>query len=252
MKSSWMRRCHGLRHAVGLVLLSGLVSSASGDPVQPPVRPVVAGETVPTPAPAVSPGAEAAVTPVFPAARRAARQARPLYAGLVFGGGSLSGRDYDGFGTLGLSLGGYLRPRVRIDGMVTLDGLEFKQPGAISDAFTEAGEMSLDVTLRYDLTRGIYPLAGMGVGTMFWDYTKPVTVIEEGAPRAVGYDGIFYGSIFGGAGMTLLSTRYLTLGSSLTGGVRLYGGSMGSGLKNDLLKATGFTKFLLEVNCRIH
>ena len=86
---------------------------------------------------------------------------------------------------------------------------------------------------------------------MFWDYVTPVMVVEDGAPRSVGYDGIFYCTFFGGGGAALQLTRNLSVGGNLTGGVRLYDGSMGSGLKNGLLKTTGFTKVLLEVNWRV-
>jgi hypothetical protein len=178
---------------------------------------------------------------------------------VVFGGGPLGGKGYDGFGTAGLSLGGYPRPRIRVDGIATFSGVAFLPDSAPGKAFqdAEAAEFGLDLTARYDppndeaLLR-IYPLVGVGAGTMFWDYAKPVTVIEDGAPTTVGYDGVFYFSFYGGAGAALVLTPYLTVGGSVTGGTRLYDQSMGSGLKNDLLKTTGFGKVLLELNYRVH
>jgi hypothetical protein len=127
--------------------------------------------------------------------------------------------------------------------------------GAFQDA--EAAEIGLDLTARYDpLEDGvflrIYPLVGVGAGTMFWDYAKPVTAFEDGHPRSVSYDGIFYFTFFAGAGGTLQLTRNLAVGGSLTGGARLYDRSMGSGLPNDLLESTGFVRLLLEVNCHLH
>jgi hypothetical protein len=227
-----------LRHAVCLVLFACLSSHAS------------AGA-------AMTPG-EGGRGGTVPAARRAAPGPRRLYAGLVFGGGSLNASDYDGFGTVGLSLGGYPRPRIRIDGTATFSGLGFLPDSTLGRAFqnAEAAEIGLEITARYDpphdeaLVR-IYPLVGVGAGTMYWDYLRPVTVTEEGAPRTVGYDGIFYCTFFGGGGATLQMTRHLALGCSLTQGVRLYDGSMGSGLKNGLLKTTGFTKVQLELNWRM-
>jgi hypothetical protein len=225
----------------------------------PPVRPLVGAGTAPARAPGMAPGAEAGVPPVFPAARRAVPKPRRLYAGLVFGGGPLSGRDYDGFGTAGLSLGGYPRPRIRVDGTATFSGVAFLPEGALGRAFQDAetAEMGLDLTARYDPLQDqallrVYPLVGVGAGTMFWNYAKPVTVIQGGAPTAVGHDGIFYFTYFAGLGMALALTPYLTVGGSVTGGTRLYDQSMGSGLKNDLLKPTGFARVLLEVNCRVH
>ena len=225
----------------------------------PPVRPLVVAGTAPARPPGMAPGAEAGVPPVFPAARRAVPQPRRLYAGLVFGGDPLSGRDYDGFGTVGLSLGGYPRPRIRVDGTARFSGVAFLPDSALGKAFqdAEAAEFGLDLTARYDPLQDetlirVYPLVGVGCGTMFWNYAKPVTVIQEGARTTVGYDGIFYFTYFAGLGMALALTPYLTVGGSVTGGTRLYDHSMGSGLKNDLLKPTGFGKVLLELNYQVH
>jgi hypothetical protein len=253
METSGNRTRPAFRHAFCLVLLACLSSPASAGAV------TMSGEGHEGgPAPGLAAGTEAGVAPVIPAARPAAPKPRRLYAGLVFGGGPLSGRGYDGFGTVGLSLGGYPRPWIRVDGTATFSGVAFLPDSTLGKAFqdAEAAEIGLDLTARYDPPDDearirIYPLVGVGAGTMFWDYTKPVTVIEDGAPRTVGYDGIFFFSLFGGGGATLQLTRSLALGASLTGGTRLYDGSMGSGLKNDLLKTTGFAKILLEMNYRV-
>jgi len=239
MKTSGMWRDSLLRHAICLVLLACLSSPASAVVVATRGERYEGGSV--------------------PAACRAATKPRRLYAGIVFGGGGWTSEDNDGFGTLGLSLGGYPRPRIRVDGIVTFEGIAFLPDSGLGQAFQDAGvaEIGLDITARYDPPKDdallrIYPLAGVGVGTMFWDYSKPVTVIEDGAPRAVGYDGIFYFTFFGGGGATLQLTRKLAVGGNLTGGVRFYDRSMGSGLQNDLLEPTGFVKVLLEVNWRVH
>jgi hypothetical protein len=228
-----------LRHAVGLVLLAYLSSPVSAGVVTTPGESTASGSV--------------------PAARRSAPKPRRLYAGVVFGGGAWTSEDNDGFGTLGLSLGGYPRPRVRVDGIVTFNGIAFLPDSALGKAFrnAEAEEIGLDLTARYDppgdeARLRIYPLVGVGAGTMFWKYSKPVTVTQDGAPKAVGYDGIFYFSFFGGGGATLQLTRNLGLAGSVTGGTRLYDQSLGSGSMNDLLKPTGFLRILLELNCRVH
>jgi hypothetical protein len=254
MKTSRMPRYAVLRHAAGLALLACLSSPASAGVERVRIDGHDGGST-----PAVADSAKVGVPPVFQAARRAAPKPRRLYAGVMFGGGGWFSEDNDGFGTVGLSLGGYPRPRVRVDGIVTYDDIAFVPDSALGKAFqdAEAAEVGLDFTVRYDppddkARLRIDPLVGVGVGTMFWNYAKPVTVIEDGAPRTVGYDGIFTFSFYGGVGATLVLTPCLTLGGSLTGGTRLYDQSMGSGLRNDLLKQTGFVRILFDLNYRVH
>ena len=98
---------------------------------------------------------------------------------------------------------------------------------------------------------GLYPEIGVGTGTLFWDYAKPVTVIENGAPRTLGGDQLNYFSVFGGAGISLLQTRYVHVGGNLIGGARFYGWHTRSGLENNMLKTTGFVKALVELSFRV-
>jgi hypothetical protein len=279
-----------LRHAASLVLLSCLAFSASGCAVmmlgegheggsgslsdvaaqagrdsttRTKARPPDVGYTVPPASelgvtlstelePAPAPG----IAPVAEAPRPPTPKTRPLFVGLVGGGGALGGQDYDGFTTGGLEFGGYPQPQVRVDGTVTVNDVTFTNQGYLGQAFTEAGELNLDVTVRYYLTRdqtfmGIYPLAGLGTGTLFWDYAKPVTVTENGADKTLADDRINYFSCFAGAGMSLMQTRFLHVGGNLSGGVRFYGWHTGSGLKNDMLKTTGYLKALIELTFRV-
>ena len=217
-----------------------------GYTVPPTAEMTVAAE--PAPAPGIAPLAEA---PCLPTPRT-----RPLFVGLVGGGGALGGHDYDGFAAGGISFGGYPQPQVRVDGTATIIGVNFTGEGLLGQAFRNAEELNLDVTVRYYLTKdktfmGIYPLAGLGTGTLFWDYAKPVTVTENGAPRTLGDDRVNYFSFFGGAGMSLMQTRFLHVGGNVSGGVRLYGRQTQSGLKNDMLKTTGYFKALIELSFRV-
>lgn len=254
MKTSGIRMYSMLRRAAWVVLLASLPAPA------PAIAGMVPGEgREGGPTPGVVDSAKAGAPPVFPSARRAAPKPRRLYAGVVFGAGAWTSEDNDGLGTIGLSLGGYPRPRVRIDGIVTFSDIAFLPDSALGKAFrnAEASEVGLDLTARYDPTDNeatvrIYPLVGVGAGTMFWNYAEPVTVVDDGVSRAVGYDGIFYFSFYCGAGGALVLTPHLTVGGSLIGGTRLYDQSMGSGSKNDLLKRTGFVRILFELNYLVH
>jgi hypothetical protein len=204
----------------------------------------------------LDPAPETDIAPVAEEPRPPAPKTRPLFVGLVGGGGALGGQDYDGFTAGGLCFGGYPQPQVRVDGTVTFNDVLFKSEGYLGQVFTEAGEVNLDIAVRYYLTRdqtfmGIYPLAGLGTGTLFWNYATPVTVIENGAPRTLTDDQINYFLVFGGAGMSLMQTRFLHLGGYVSGGVRFYGHHAESGLQNDMLKTTGYFKALIELTFRV-
>jgi hypothetical protein len=220
---------------------------APADPaVEPePIAPS-GGEPVPGPGP---------VEPV-PARRPKDWKTHRLFGGLVLGGGALGGREYDGFGAFGLSVGGYPEPRVRVDATVTGAGLDFKEQAYLYQAFQSPAEISLDVTVRFYLTPdrtfvGVYPLAGIGTGTLFWDYAKPVTVIEDGVPKQLDSDDINYFSFYLGAGTSLVQAGWVHIGGNLAGGVRFYGWHTGSGLDNDMLRTTGYVKVLVEVSFRV-
>jgi len=180
----------------------------------------------------------------------------PFLASLVAGGGTLGGADYDGYKTVGIALAGYPGPRVRLDLTGTFNGVEFNGEGLLGQALKNSFELSLDVTLRYYLTSehtfmGLYPAVGLGTGTLFWDYAKPVTVIEDGEPKTLSDDRLNYFSLFGGVGMSLIQTRYVHIGGSLLGGARFYGWHTSSGLENNILKTTGYGKALFEVAFRV-
>ena len=78
-----------------------------------------------------------------------------------------------------------------------------------------------------------------------------VTITEDGRPKTLRDDRINYFSCFGGAGMSLLQTRYVHVGGNVVGGVRFYGWHTDSGLENNLLETTGFMKALLEISFRV-
>ncbi len=224
-------------------------------------QPLDVGYTVPPSASAVveevpeTPEA-ASLAPEDEPTKAAKRPDGHFLAGVLGGGGAFGGQDYDGFSTAGLAIGGYPAPQWRIDLAGTYDDIKFKGEGLLDQAFQDAFDLNLDLTVRYYLTKdqtfmGVYPLAGLGTGTLFWDYGRPVTVMEDGAPKTLDGDRLNHFSFFGGAGISLLQTRYLHLGGNLTGGVRIYGWHTGSGLKNDLLKPTGFARLMIEASYKV-
>ena len=184
------------------------------------------------------------------------RRKRPTLLSVIAGGGAFGGTDYDGFKTFGLEISGYPESRFRLDLAGTYEGVNFTGEGLLGASLEDAIELNLDLTLRYYLTPdrtfvGIYPEFGLGTGTLFWDYAKPVTITEDGKSKTIDSDRVNYFSLFGGAGMSLVQTKYVHLGGNLIGGVRFYGWTTGSGLENDIIKPTGYAKALLELSFRV-
>ena len=182
-------------------------------------------------------------------------QQQPLLIGLVGAGGALGGRAYDGYGLLGITVGGFVQPHLRVDGIASMSGFEFSDERVLGHHLKDPIELNLDVTVRYYPTAGHtfmgpYAMAGAGTGTLFWFYQTPVLVEEDGELKKVEDDRLNHFSFYGGAGLSLVQTRHLHMGVNLVGGVRFYGWHTGAGLRNDMLKTTGFVRTAVEVQYR--
>jgi hypothetical protein len=182
-----------------------------------------------------------------------------LHLGLVVGGGTLGGQSYDGYGLVGIDVGVYFGSQVagaaagrwRTDIVGTIGLPRFAGESIAGESFDNEVELALDVSARYYLTPGhtfvgAYPLAGIRFGTLFWDYARPLTVIENGELRTIKADYINYFAFYGGMGVSLVQVRHMQLGTHLTAGVRLYGWDTDEGFSNDFFPATGFGSVTLE------
>lgn len=170
--------------------------------------------------------------------------------GVVAGGGAIGGASYDGFGEFGLDLGFYLGSRSRLDLIGAISPIQFADESIAGQSFLDEFDLTLDVSVRYYLTPphtflGVWPVAGMRFGTLFWDYAKPVPIVEDGVPRTVDSDQIDHFSLYGGLGLSLVQARHFQIGTQLTGGARLYGGDTRNGFSNTLFADVGF----LQVRC---
>jgi hypothetical protein len=175
--------------------------------------------------------------------------------GMVGGGGSLGGHEFEGFGLGGLEAGVYVTPRLRVDlaGMVLSPNLT--EASVAGQGLKNEKELALDLSARYYLTppqtfMGVYPIAGVRFGTLFWDYRKAVSVIADGRNKTISDDYLNYFAFYGGAGLSLVQARHLHAGLHLTGGVRAYGGTTFEGFQNTLFPATGYTQLAVEVTYR--
>src|SRR5262249_8200447 len=122
--------------------------------------------------------------------------------GAVAGGGGLGGQEFEGFG-----LGG-----VGTRALAPAPPPAGPRPRALSphlsatslagQGLTDELELAADVSARYYLTPphtflGLYPLAGMRFGTLFWSYRTPVNVIADGAPKTIEDDYLNYFALYG-------------------------------------------------------
>lgn len=171
--------------------------------------------------------------------------------GVVFGLGSLGGTTYDGYVGLGLDIGMFISSRMRVDIVGAANSVNFTDQSVAGEAFKNEFELSLEANGRYYLTpqhtlMGLYPIAGFRFGTLFWDFARPITVIENGQPKQIAYDQMNYVSFYGGAGLSLMQIRHTHVGLNLTGGIKIYDDQTKEGFSNDLLPAAGFFQTTIE------
>ena len=175
--------------------------------------------------------------------------------GAVVGFGALGGDKYDGFAQFGLDLGFYVSRRARFDVAGSFSPIQFAGESIAGQSFKNEFELDLDITARYYLTSpntfvGVYPIAGVTIGTLFWDYNHPVSIVEDTGPRQVSTDYINHFSLYGGAGMSLAQFRHIHVGSNLTGGVRFYENQSSNGFGNTLFPSAGFVQMRFEFSIR--
>jgi hypothetical protein len=172
--------------------------------------------------------------------------------GAVGGGGSLGGQEFEGFGFGGLDLGVFATDRLRLD----LAGLalspNLSATSLAGQGLTDELELALDLSARWYLTPphtflGVYPLAGMRFGTLFWSYRTPVHVTADGGPKTIEDDYLNYFAMYGGLGVSLAQTRHFSTGVNLTTGFRTYDQTTFEGFHNTLFPTTGYTQLAFEV-----
>jgi hypothetical protein len=175
----------------------------------------------------------------------------PKVLGVVGGGGSLGGIEFEGFGFGGLDFGFFGSDHLRIDlaGMILSPNLS--ATSVAGQGLTDELELAADLSARYYLTPphtflGVYPLAGMRFGTLFWSYRNPILVTADGGPKTIQDDYLNYYGLYGGLGVSLVQTRHFTTGVHLTAGFRAYDENTFEGFHNNLFPTTGYTQIAFE------
>ena len=263
----------GTEHDYGSASLSGAAQAARGDSTRKlrrgePEKPAHAGDVGWTPPPGYDRRTHAdsnidsydddndhrGTTPVAHDASSPGGEFHPLL-GLVLSGGSLGGRSYDGFGGVGLDLGGFIGSRWRADLVGSATSVNFAGQSVAGQSFNNEMELAVDINTRFYVTpahtlMGLYPIIGTRIGTLFWDLARPITVTENGDPKIVKSDWVNYMSFYGGAGVSLMQIRHMHVGLNVTGGIKIYGWQTNQGFSNDLLPATGFVQTMVETTYR--
>jgi len=99
---------------------------------------------------------------------------------------------------------------------------------------TDLGEAGLEAGFRAYLTpdhtlMGSYLVGGLRIGEISWRYRDPI----DGGP-------------FLGVGVSVLQTRFLHVGASVTAGIRFTRGKTSEDFNNDIFKDVGFYQWNLE------
>lgn len=175
---------------------------------------------------------------------------------VIAGAGALGGSRYDGFGDFGLEIGGFVGgSRWRFDLLGSVSPTQFASQSIAGRSFENEFDLNLEISGRYYLTAGhtflgAYPIAGVRFGTLFWDYDRPVPIVEDGVSRNVESDHINHFSVFGGFGVSLMQTRHVHLGLQVVGGGRFYSWGTSEGFSNTLFPPAGYVLGRFETGFR--
>ena len=166
----------------------------------------------------------------------------------------LAGDTIQGFSTWSLMYSGFGSPDFRghvgaYGGRATLG----YQPN-IRDGIRRLSEYGLLLGGRKYITAdnsfmGFYFLLGLNLGGMFWSYTNPIEAPSpDGGVEYISDDSIFVITPSVGLGTSLIQTRFVHLGASITTGVQFPTGKTGEGFENDLFQDMGEFKLNLEAS----
>lgn len=178
-----------------------------------------------------------------------------LVLGVVAGGGSLGGQEYEGFGFGGLDIGAFVSDRWRLDLGLLIVSPNLSATSVAGQGLKDELELAADFSARFYLTPphtflGVYPLVGMRFGTLFWSYRTPVNVIADGGPKTIEDDWLNNFSMYGGLGVSLVQTRNFSTGLNLTGGYREYDETTFEGFHNTLFPTVGYSQLTFEMTLK--
>jgi hypothetical protein len=172
--------------------------------------------------------------------------------GVVAGGGSLGGQEFEGFGFGGLDFGAFVTDHGRFDIGLLVLAPNLSATSLAGQGLKDELETAVDISGRLYLTPphtflGVYPLVGMRFGTLFWSYRTPVNVIADGQPKTIADDHLNYFAMYGGLGVSLVQARHFSTGVHLTGGFRAYEDNTNEGFHNTLFPTTGYSQLTFEM-----
>ena len=163
----------------------------------------------------------------------------------------IAGSQLGTFNGLSLSGGGYVAPQVRAGGEFYVGRFSSGTAKLLDGAIEDISELGFGGSIRYYVTPdhtalGLYGTAGARYGWMGFTFRTPVTVEEDGEERTIDADWLAVFSPRVGVGLSLVQTRHVHIGASVSEGIRLYAGTTHQGFDNDVFPTVGFTQLWVE------
>jgi hypothetical protein len=165
----------------------------------------------------------------------------------MFGGGVLRNAMLNG-----VQVGGYLDDFVRFDLAGYAQSFTFRSYPSLSGLKDPTG-LSIDLSGRGYLTpkhtfMGVYGVAGIRYGYMWWYYRNPIQVIEHHETRTLRHDGLQMFGAYTGLGLSVMQIRHVHLGGNVIGGFQAYKNETSQGFDNDLIRPQGYVQLRIEMS----
>jgi len=164
-----------------------------------------------------------------------------------------SGDELERGVSLGAFFGNYLgeERHTRVEVTALFTRLRFTD--LVQQSFRDPFELGLLVGARYYFTpgntlTGVYVAGGLEAGILSWTFQNPVEVASNDGTRQVDSESIVTWTPQVGVGLTPLQTRFVQLGLSLGGGIKLYNDqTLFEAFTNDLFDPAWFYQIGFEV-----
>jgi hypothetical protein len=166
----------------------------------------------------------------------------------------LAGDTIQGFSTYSLMYSGFRGPKFRGHLGVYYGRATLGNQDNIQEGIRRISDFGVLTGFRHYFTAnhsfmGFYFLMGLDLGVMSWSYTNAIEVpAEDGGTEFISDDDILMLSPSIGLGMSLIQTKVVHFGVSMSTGVRLHLGKTFQEFENDLFKDVGEFQLNLEAS----
>lgn len=176
-----------------------------------------------------------------------------FHFGLILGGGTIAGDNYDGFGMFAVE-GGTFNRSLKTYFSLALVGMtvNLTETSPLVDAVKDEWEGAFDISARYYVTpshtfTGLYGLGGVRFGYLFWRYANPIEVETDVGVETISSDHIGFFAPYVGVGTSLVQVSWFRFGVNASVGVNLYSGVTNEGFDNDIFSSDPFFQVMVPV-----